>query len=78
MGGSGGAPPSFSKHNVTVFKSIGIIAQDIALAEAIVSRAARNGVGLEFDPVTGACRQAGNTTAGNAAPDMPVAAETVS
>jgi ornithine cyclodeaminase/alanine dehydrogenase-like protein (mu-crystallin family) len=69
----GGAPPSFSKHDVTVFKSIGIIAQDIALAEAIVSRASRNGVGIEFDPVTGACRQAGP-----ALPEPSIAAETVS
>jgi alanine dehydrogenase len=45
--------------DVTVFKSIGIIAQDIALAESIVNRAAECGIGIEFDPVTGGCRQAG-------------------
>jgi ornithine cyclodeaminase len=70
---SGGAPPSFSKHDVTIFKSIGIIAQDIALAETIVRRALQNGIGLEFDPITGACRQAGKT-----AVDMSIATETAS
>jgi ornithine cyclodeaminase/alanine dehydrogenase-like protein (mu-crystallin family) len=44
--------------DVTVFKSIGIIAQDLALAELIMTRAAEEGVGIEFDPGTGLCRPA--------------------
>jgi ornithine cyclodeaminase len=48
-------PPLSGREDVTVFKSIGIIAQDLALAELIVTRAARNGVGIEFDPATGVC-----------------------
>jgi ornithine cyclodeaminase len=45
-------------HDVTVFKSIGIIAQDLALAELIVTRAAEEGIGIEFDPISGVCRLA--------------------
>jgi hypothetical protein len=41
-----------------VFKSIGIIAQDLALAELIVTRAGEEGIGIEFDPNTGHCRPA--------------------
>jgi ornithine cyclodeaminase/alanine dehydrogenase-like protein (mu-crystallin family) len=59
--------------DVTVFKSIGIIAQDIALAEAIVSNATRSGVGVEFNPITGACRNADA-----AAPPAPAPAEIAS
>jgi ornithine cyclodeaminase len=44
--------------DVTVFKSIGIIAQDLALAELIVTRAGEEGIGIEFDPNTGHCRPA--------------------
>jgi ornithine cyclodeaminase/alanine dehydrogenase-like protein (mu-crystallin family) len=44
--------------DVAVFKSIGIIAQDLALAEVIVTRAAEQGVGIEFDPNSGDCRPA--------------------
>ncbi len=57
----GGTPAPAGSCDVTVFKSIGIVAQDIALAEAIVGRAARSGIGLEFNPFTGACRQASAT-----------------
>ena len=45
--------------DITVFKSIGIIAQDLALAELIVTRAEEEGIGVEFDPNTGFCRSAG-------------------
>jgi ornithine cyclodeaminase/alanine dehydrogenase-like protein (mu-crystallin family) len=45
--------------DITVFKSIGIIAQDLALAELIVTRAEEEGIGVEFDPNTGFCRLAG-------------------
>jgi ornithine cyclodeaminase/alanine dehydrogenase-like protein (mu-crystallin family) len=44
--------------DVTVFKSIGIIAQDLALAELILTRAAEEGIGIEFDPNTGLYRPA--------------------
>ena len=63
-------PPS-NAGDITVFKSIGIIAQDIALAETIVGRAAEKGIGIEFDPLTGGSWQAGTTAA-------PAAAEIVS
>jgi ornithine cyclodeaminase len=66
-------PAASSGGDVTVFKSIGIIAQDIALAEAIVSRAARTGVGAEFNPFTGAWR-----SPGGAMPSAAEAAEAVS
>jgi hypothetical protein len=39
--------------DVTVFKSIGVIAQDIVLAEVIVERAEQMGIGMEFDPASG-------------------------
>ena len=44
--------------DVTVFKSMGIIAQDLALAELVVDRAARDGIGVELDIETGLCRAA--------------------
>jgi ornithine cyclodeaminase len=51
------APPLPGPGNIiTVFKSIGIIAQDLALAELIVDRATQEGVGVEFDPMSGLCR----------------------
>jgi ornithine cyclodeaminase/alanine dehydrogenase-like protein (mu-crystallin family) len=59
--------------DVTVFKSIGIIAQDIALAEAIARLATRSGVGVEFNPITGACQNVGA-----AAPPAPAPAEIAS
>jgi ornithine cyclodeaminase len=51
--------PLRGSEDVTVFKSIGIIAQDLALAELIVTRAAEEGIGVEFDPISGLCRSAG-------------------
>ncbi|MEH2470929.1 ornithine cyclodeaminase/alanine dehydrogenase-like protein (mu-crystallin family) [Nitrobacteraceae bacterium AZCC 2161] len=50
--------PLRGAEDVTVFKSIGIIAQDLALAELIVTRAAEEGIGIEFDPNSGLCRPA--------------------
>jgi ornithine cyclodeaminase len=41
--------------SVTVFKSMGVIGQDIALAELVVDRARDAGIGIEFDPATGSC-----------------------
>ncbi|HEX3503151.1 MAG TPA: ornithine cyclodeaminase family protein [Xanthobacteraceae bacterium] len=46
-------PPVQAACDVTVFKSIGTIAQDIALAHALYRRALERGVGLDFDAVTG-------------------------
>ncbi|AMN41126.1 ornithine cyclodeaminase family protein [Rhodoplanes sp. Z2-YC6860] len=48
-------PARLDANAVTVFKSMGVIGQDIALAELVVSRAEESGVGIEFDPVTGHC-----------------------
>jgi ornithine cyclodeaminase/alanine dehydrogenase-like protein (mu-crystallin family) len=39
--------------DVTVFKSIGVIAQDITLAHALYRRALERGAGVEFDAATG-------------------------
>jgi ornithine cyclodeaminase/alanine dehydrogenase-like protein (mu-crystallin family) len=51
-----GAPASGSADgDVTVFKSIGIIGQDIALGELILRRARQENAGTEFDPETGCC-----------------------
>ena len=50
--------PLRDPQDVRVFKSIGIIAQDLALAELIMTRAAEEGVGIEFDPNSGDCRPA--------------------
>jgi ornithine cyclodeaminase/alanine dehydrogenase-like protein (mu-crystallin family) len=50
--------PLRDPQDVTVFKSIGIIAQDLALAELIVTRAAEDSIGIEFDPNSGDCRPA--------------------
>lgn len=47
------AAPTQTAHDITVFKSIGIIAQDITLAYALYQRALERGVGLDFDAVTG-------------------------
>jgi ornithine cyclodeaminase/alanine dehydrogenase-like protein (mu-crystallin family) len=46
-------PPVIGPLDVTVFKSIGVIAQDIVLAEVIVERAEQMGIGIEFDPASG-------------------------
>jgi ornithine cyclodeaminase/alanine dehydrogenase-like protein (mu-crystallin family) len=50
--------PLRGAQDVTVFKSIGIIAQDLALVELIMTRAAEEGVGIDFDPNSGECRPA--------------------
>jgi ornithine cyclodeaminase len=50
----GPRPPA----DVTVFKSMGLIAQDLELAELVLARAIENGVGLDFDPSTGAVQTA--------------------
>jgi ornithine cyclodeaminase/alanine dehydrogenase-like protein (mu-crystallin family) len=42
-------PTMTASHDVMVFKSMGIIAQDLALGELVVERAEANGVGIEFD-----------------------------
>ena len=34
---------------------MGVIAQDIALAELVLARAEESGIGIEFDPATGHC-----------------------
>ena len=51
-------PPAIAGDGVLVFKSMGVIAQDITLAEMIVSRAEALGVGSCFDPVSGECKSA--------------------
>ncbi len=53
---SGQVFPTSFPHDVTVFKSMGIVAQDIGLAELIVARALKDGRGSDFDPVSGLCR----------------------
>ncbi|HEY6834116.1 MAG TPA: NAD(P)-binding domain-containing protein [Pseudolabrys sp.] len=55
---SGRLAPALPATDVTVFKSIGIIAQDIALGELILRRAKQDGVGTEFDPQDGTCQMA--------------------
>jgi ornithine cyclodeaminase/alanine dehydrogenase-like protein (mu-crystallin family) len=47
------AAPAQPANDITVFKSMGIIAQDITLAYALYQRALERGVGHDFDPVTG-------------------------
>jgi ornithine cyclodeaminase/alanine dehydrogenase-like protein (mu-crystallin family) len=47
------AAPAQTANDITVFKSMGIIAQDITLAYALYQRALERGVGHDFDPVTG-------------------------
>ena len=42
-----------SGKDVTVFKSIGVIAQDITLAQALYQRAQERDIGVEFDTTTG-------------------------
>jgi ornithine cyclodeaminase/alanine dehydrogenase-like protein (mu-crystallin family) len=49
------APRHPAHHGVTVFKSMGVIAQDIALAELVLARAEESGIGIEFDPASGHC-----------------------
>ena len=49
-------PGRETPQDVTVFKSIGIIAQDIALGELILRRAKQDGIGTEFDPQDGTCQ----------------------
>jgi alanine dehydrogenase len=50
----GDAAPARTACDVTVFKSIGIITQDIMLAYALYQRALERSVGLDFDAVAGA------------------------
>jgi alanine dehydrogenase len=50
--------------DVTVFKSIGIAAQDVVLAEMVLARAERDGVGVDFDPVEGTTRSVSAVLAG--------------
>jgi ornithine cyclodeaminase/alanine dehydrogenase-like protein (mu-crystallin family) len=50
--------PALPGTDVIVFKSIGIIAQDIALGESILQRAKQGGTGIESDPQDGTCRMA--------------------
>jgi ornithine cyclodeaminase len=45
--------------DVTVFKSMGVITQDLALGELVLARAIENGVGFDFDPNTGALQNPG-------------------
>jgi ornithine cyclodeaminase len=40
---------------ITVFKSMGIIGQDLALARLILRRAREQSIGVEFDPRSGQC-----------------------
>ena len=70
---AGSPQPPHGPEDVTVFKSMGIIAQDLALAELIVTRAAQEGIGIEFDPFTGLCRPASASwpSAGLLAEDLP-------
>lgn len=42
--------------DVTVFKSIGVIEQDIALGELILRQAQHENVGIDYDPDSGRCR----------------------
>lgn len=56
-------PPVAAKDGVLVFKSMGVIAQDIALAEMVVARAEALGVGVSFDPTTGECAPAAQRSA---------------
>lgn len=49
-----GAAVKAAAHDVIVFKSMGIIGQDIALAHALYQRAQERSIGLDFDAVTGA------------------------
>lgn len=41
--------------DITVFKSMGIIGQDIAIAALLLERAQEKAVGVEFDPQSGVC-----------------------
>lgn len=49
----GNAVPAQTAGDIIVFKSIGIISQDIMLAHALYQRALERGIGLDFDAVTG-------------------------
>jgi ornithine cyclodeaminase len=51
VGGEGGA--KIPGTDVVVFKSIGIAAQDILLAQMLLARAEASGIGLSFDPCDG-------------------------
>ena len=59
-----GSAPATARPDVTVFKSIGIATQDIVLAELLLERAERYGVGLLFDPADGTASAASSAMAG--------------
>jgi ornithine cyclodeaminase/alanine dehydrogenase-like protein (mu-crystallin family) len=46
-------PPVIGPLDVTVFKSIGVVAQDVVLAEVIVRARAADGIGMELDQASG-------------------------
>jgi ornithine cyclodeaminase len=48
------APPARGA-DITVFKSMGVITQDMSLGQLILKRAIEGSVGVEFDPQTGRC-----------------------
>lgn len=53
---NGAAHDNSRDADVTVFKSMGFIGQDIAIGTLLLQRAAEADVGAQFDPWTGACR----------------------
>jgi alanine dehydrogenase len=55
ISGEGGTVPGT---DVVVFKSIGIVAQDILFAQMLLARAEASGVGLSFDPRDGTVSEA--------------------
>ncbi len=63
-------PPPSAERGVTVFKSMGVIGQDIALAELVLTRAREYGIGVEFDPVTGDCQMSPAAQSSNLANAM--------
>jgi ornithine cyclodeaminase len=53
-----GDRPHPADGDVTVFKSMGVIGQDIALGQLILQQAQERSMGAEFDPRSGHCRSA--------------------
>lgn len=68
---AGHPEPRIPDVDVTVFKSIGIAAQDLVLAETLHARAEDEGVGLLFDPHSGAVDRVA-TPENRAGPAEPV------
>jgi len=66
---AGQAEPRVPGADVTVFKSIGIAAQDLVLAETLFARAESRGIGVLFDPRSGAVERV--ATPDRAGPDDP-------